>query len=71
MCGGGPKTPPPPPPPPPPPKPPTQASEPVKRARNQSRNRARALAGDQSTILTTARGLLQPENTAGTTILGG
>ena len=65
-----PKVPPPPPPPPPPPEPPKQASEPVKRARAQSRTRARSLAGDQSTILTSAKGLLRDEN-KGKTLLGG
>ena len=71
MCiGGSPSMPAPPPPPPPPPAAPTKANPLVKRARGQELKRARGLAGDRSTILTSPQGLLMPETT-GKTLLGG
>jgi len=65
-----PKTPPPPPPPVQPPPLPKKSDERVKRARDERVQLARRLRGDQGTILSSPRGLLQTENTAGTTILG-
>lgn len=75
MCIGpfapkAPKMPLPPPPPAPPPEPPTRADPAVRRAREESEKRARARAGDKSTIGTSSQGLLVPEET-GKTILGG
>ena len=70
MCLSSPSIPAPPPPPPPPAAPPTQAAEPVKRARQDARKRARALAGDKSTIATSPLGLLAEENVGTTTLLG-
>ena len=75
MCIGplapkAPSIPPPPPPPPAPPEPPTRADPAVRRAREDAEKRARARAGDKSTIATSSQGLLVPEET-GKTILGG
>ena len=72
MCVfSSPKVPAPPPPPPPPPEPPTKAAEPVRRARQEQITKQRAAAGANSTFLTGARGLLAPESTGKTTLLGG
>ena len=72
MClASAPSIPAPPPPPPPPPEPAKKAAEPVKRAKEETRKRVRSLAGAQSTFLTGSRGLLAPEQTGTTTLLGG
>lgn len=72
MCvSSAPKAPAPPAPPPPPPEPATKADPDVRKARTDTQRRARSLAGAQSTIITGARGLLAPESTGQTTLLGG
>ena len=64
-------TPPPLPPlPPPPPPAPTKADPSVRKAREDSEKRAKALAGGKATIATGPRGLLTGEET-GVTLLGG
>ena len=75
MCVGPlapkvPSMPPPPPLPPLPPAPPTRADPAIRKAREDAEKRARARSGSDSTIATTAQGLLIPEET-GKTILGG
>ena len=70
MCFSKPSAPPPPPPPKEPPDPPKKSDESVKRRREESRKAAMSLAGDKSTILTSATGLLESEN-RGKTLLGG
>ena len=59
-----------PPPPPPPPELPSEASEPVKRAREEERKRAAALQGDKATLLTGAQGLTAPATTGKVSLLG-
>ena len=73
MCvfGGGPKAPSIPAPPAAPAALPTEASAGVKKARGDKKRQIAALQGSQATFLTGSRGLLAPEQTAGTTLLGG
>ncbi len=72
MClSSAPSMPAPPPPPPPIAEPPKKSNENVKRAREDTAKRTRALAGAQSTFITGARGLLAPESVGKTTLLGG
>jgi len=71
MCLGGASIPAPPSLPPPPPEPAKKSDAAVKRARDDTEKRQRSLAGAQSTFLTGSRGLLAPESTGQTTLLGG
>jgi hypothetical protein len=60
-----------PPPPPPAPEPAKKASDAVRMARDETKKKSRSMAGDAASQLTGARGLMQPANTANTTLLGG
>jgi len=70
MCMSSPK-PKAPPPPPPPVEAPKKANESVRRARDETKKKARSMAGDAASQITGPRGLMQTANTANKTLLGG